>query len=205
MAAAIFVYIGCEARLTTACFVLLSVGLFYRGIKIQKKRKQKKLYNMDERLARGLAVFPLLCALGVHILSMGYSTNVKWMENLNQLLSNRLSLAKKGIQVYGFRLWGNDIPMIGYGGSTEAQIKYFYLDSSYIQLSLISGLIIFGIVLLLLLVVGYRAKGECEWVLLWVLAFAGAHAVFEEHLLSLSVCPFLFAATTKLGRKHRRE
>ncbi len=201
--AAIFVYKGCEARLTTASFVLLSAVQSIRGIKIWMARKRQKFYRLDKRVADGLVVFPLVCVLGVHILSIYYNPNVEWMTGLNQLLSNRIRLAKKGIQIYGFRLWGNDIHMIGYGGSTEVQSRYFYLDSSYMQISLISGMVILGIALCLMLMACYRANKEHEWVLLWILAFASMHALFEEHLLNLAICPFLFAATMHLGKRKR--
>ena len=202
--AAVFVYVGSEARFTTACFILLSVILGVRGWKIWSAGKRGQCYQMGDRLARVLAVFPILCAFGIHIISIGYRSSVGWMKACNQLVSNRLSLAKKAIQVYGFRLWGNSIPMVGYGGSTERQERYFYLDSSYMQLSLIAGMVIFGIVLCLLMAAGYRAKAKKEWTLLWILAFAGMHAVFEEHLLNLSICLYLFAAVSELGRKCRK-
>lgn len=198
---AIFVYKGCEARFTTACFILLCIVLIFRGLIIWMKKRKKQKYIMHMGFASLLACIPLVSALGIHVLSLFFDAKINWMVLFNRLVSNRLTLAQKGIEVYGFHLWGKDIPMIGNGGDSELPSRYFYLDSSYIQLSLKCGLLVFGIVLILLLIAGYRAKMAKEWVLLWVLAIAGIHGVFEEHLISLSLCPFLFSAFAQLGRK----
>lgn len=200
---ALFVYKGCEARFTTVCFALLSAILLIRGVRWLWLRK-KKTYHMSKACAYGLAVTPVLCALGMHLLSIFYDGNSRWMYWFNGLISNRLSLVKKGIDIYGFHLWGSRIPMIGYGGSVELSKKYFYLDSIFAQLSLQGGLVIFGIVLALLVVAAYRSKENSEWVLLWILAFAGIHGLFEEHLLSLSICPFLLSAFAQLGRRETK-
>ena len=201
--ASCLVYIGSEARLSSICFLALAVILVLRKIKIRWMCKQGEHYKMNHIFARVLALTPILCAFMMHMLSLLYSSDIKWMVQLNQLITNRLSLAKKGIEVYGFHLWGSSIPMIGMGGSVETRVNYFYLDSIYIQVSLIAGLVMLGIVLIVLFEAGYKAKASQEWILLWVLAFTGIHCLIEEHLLSIAVCPFLFAASTEVVRKRR--
>ena len=198
-----FVYIGCEARFTSMCFGFLTIILVLRKIEIWKANKRNQFYKMNRYLACILAVTPLLCSFVIHVLSICFQADIGWMARLNQLLSNRLRIAKKGIDVYGFHLWGSRISMIGYGGSTERQDKYFYLDSIYIQLSLVAGLVVLGIVLIILFKAGYKAKAAQEWTLLWILAFAGLHGMIEDHLLNIAVCPFLFAVSTELGQKRR--
>ncbi len=193
--AAGFVYVGCEARFTTACFMLLAAVLAFRGcVKCR----------IDAWLSSLLMLIPLLCPLVIHIVSICFQSNIRWMDWLNRVASGRLGLAKKGMEVYGFSLWGHEIPMVGYGGTTELSARYFYLDSIYLQLSLISGLAVFGIVLFMLLLTGYRAKQAEEWVFLWILTFAGIHGLFEEHLLNVSMCPFLLAAFAGLGKRNRK-
>jgi hypothetical protein len=198
--ASCLVYIGSEARLSSICFLALAVILVLRKIKIRWMCKQGEHYKMNHIFARVLALTPIVCAFMMHMLSLLYSSDIKWMVQLNQLITNRLSLAKKGIEVYGFHLWGSSIPMIGMGGSVETRVNYFYLDSIYIQVSLIAGLVMLGIVLIVLFEAGYKAKASQEWILLWVLAFTGIHCLIEEHLLSIAVCPFLFAASTEVVR-----
>ena len=201
--ASCLVYIGSEARLSSICFVVLAAILVLRSAKMRQTGRQGKRCRMNPCLAGILAVTPILCAFLVHVLSIFFSGNIRWMVQLNQLLSSRLSLAKKGIEVYGFHLWGSDIPMIGFGGSTRIRENYFYLDSIYIQLSLIAGVVMLGVALVLLFEAGYKAKAAQEWILLWILAFMGVHCLIEEHLFNIAICPFLLVISAETGRKHR--
>lgn len=72
---------------------------------------------------------------------------------LDKVFSNRLSQSYTGFSSYSIKFFGQHIDMQGYGGvnySQHAFIKYFYLDSSFVQLLLIEGLVFFIMVLILL-------------------------------------------------------
>ena len=198
-----FVYLGCEARFASICFGILAVILMLSKWKIWPMHRWNPANKMSHYFVSMLTLIPVLCSLVIHILCIRFRIDIGWMAQLNQLLSNRLRLAKKGIDVYGFHLWGSRIPMVGYGGTTEIRERYFYLDSIYIQLSLVAGLVVLGMVLVMLFSACYKAKVLQEWVLLWILVFVGLHGVIEEHLLSIAVCPFLFAVSTEIRQKRR--
>ena len=80
-----------------------------------------------------LASAGTICAAGILILSMLYTKGSSIFLKLDSILSQRLSFSQKGMEVYGFSIFGQYIPMQGNGGSTETPLNYFFLDSSYIS------------------------------------------------------------------------
>lgn len=82
---------------------------------------------------------------------------------------------------------------------------YFYIDSSYVQLAVMYGLVLMGLVLLAFLVISCRAWSQKEWVFLWILAIAAVHGVMEQHLVELSYCPFILALLADTAGNHGAE
>lgn len=198
-----FTWIGCRARFST--FLLLLLACTIGAYKIMEKKKGKKEWH---RIFSGipssvLATAPLLCSIITHILSMVYSKNSKLLSLLNSIVSGRLSLVKRGIDVYGFKLYGSNIPMVGGGGTRRQSNYYYYIDSSYMQISLLYGLVALGILLLLFMIACMSAKQGENWVLLIILTFVALHAVFEHHAFELAYSPFLLAAFADLRGKKK--
>lgn len=186
---------GCKGRFSTTLLALLAFTVLVYTFVSRRFKDQEKWDRVWSGLPSGLlVVIPLLCNLGIHLASMFYMGNHKFFAWFNGILSNRLSLVKKGIDIYGFRLWGSNIPMVGNGGDVNLPTKYYYIDSSYMQVSLLYGLVILGAVLILFTMAGLYARREKDWVLLLILLFVALHGLFEHHAFQLAYCPFLFAA-----------
>ena len=124
---------------------------------------------------------------------------------LDSILSQRLSFSQKGMEVYGFSIFGQYIPMQGNGGSTETPLNYFFLDSSYISILLQYGLIMFVMILILWGIIGLRARKEKDWVLLWILAIIAFQSIMEQHLLDISYNPFLWILFAETGKKRKQK
>ena len=152
-----------------------------------------------------LASAGTICAAGILILSMLYTKGSSIFLKLDSILSQRLSFSKKGMEVYGFSIFGQYIPMQGNGGSTETPSNYFFLDSSYISILLQYGLIIFMMILILWGIIGFRARKEKDWVLLWILAMIAFQSIMEQHLLDISYNPFFGFCLQKQERKRKQK
>lgn len=77
--------------------------------------------------------------------AVSYNPNIKWQYELNNVLSNRLSLSKNMIEKYDINLLGNNINMIGVSAVMYKDIpwsEYSYIDNNYIQVLLKYGIII---------------------------------------------------------------
>lgn len=199
----VFAWVGCRARFSTLLLLLLAVTVCI--LRFLRKKMGTEEWN---RIFSGipsaiLAAVPLLCSIGTHLLSMIYSKNSKILSFLNSVVSGRISLVKRGIDVYGFRLFGSNIPMVGGGGAGQQSKYYYYIDSSYMQISLLYGLIALGIILLLFTIACMSARQAENWMLLIILTFVALHAIFEHHAFELAYSPFLFAAFADPARKKK--
>lgn len=113
---------------------------------------------------------------------------------VNELLTNRLSLSYEGVQNYGIHLFGQAIKWIG--GTVYYDMEadfgsYNYVDSSYIQI-----LLSYGIIFLIVLLIGYRLLGKKiverqEWYLGLVIVLSATHSMFDPQLLWLQYDVFI--------------
>ena len=136
---------------------------------------------------------PLFMALVTTGLGLLYSSDNPVFAQWNRWLSDRLNLIKRGADLKGFHLWGSKIKMIGNGGKTSNPTHYFYIDSAYMQLALLYGVVLLAVVLVLLTIVCKKAAMQEQWVLLWIMALACVHGVVEQHLIELEYFPFFLA------------
>ena len=120
------IYIFCGARTNALCIWLLAGVLFYTKIRRDDAKKRKKEYEMASWFSGLLASAGTICAAGILILSMLYTKGSSIFLRLDSILSQRLSFSKKGMEVYGFSIFGQYIPMQGNGGSTETPLNYFF-------------------------------------------------------------------------------
>lgn len=203
----VFVYVFCEARFTSILLLLMALVMCCHVLLEMYAKRKGRIYRMHPVWSGVLALSPVFCAGGINILSVLYSKQNSLLDYLNRLISSRLSLAKKGIELFGFSFWGTDIRMIGNGGTTARQSQYFFLDSAYMQFSLQYGLVILFLILMMMILLCCRARAQKQWEFLWVLVFVAINGVIEANIFQLIYCPFLLAffAETWEKLKSRRK
>ena len=105
-----------------------------------------------------------------------------------------MSLSYEGIQNYGIHLFGQAIEWVGgtvyYDTETDFS-SYNYVDSSYIQI-----LLSYGIIFLIVLLIGYHLLGKRiverqEWYLGLVIVLSAVHSMFDPQLLWLQYDVFI--------------
>ncbi len=162
----------------------------------------------------------VICAAVMVFLSILYDPeNENWV-TLNGLLHNRLGVPHDMIFLYPPRIWGNEYVEVGWGYDPNVNIKqaiaqygYTYIDSSYPNILIKHGYLIFAMLIGSLTYVSFRfaKRGELYAVLLLsvlAISFAG-----EGHLKDLScniwlLLPFAelaFPQCEKGQLKKRRE
>lgn len=130
-------------------------------------------------------------------------------ETINELLTNRLQLTYDAVQKYGIKLFGQSIDWIGGTIFFEKEyVDYNYVDSSYMQIMLS-----YGIVLLIMIIVGYYLIGkmivkEKAWYLGLVIILSAVHSTFDPQLMWIqyNVCflalGYLFVADEEKRREY---
>ena len=204
----VFAYITgkyCKARFSTGLLitVMILALIYWIAAKVLGEKKWDKV--MGGWFSAFLVTMPLLTNLLIHILSFWYSSQKPWMLKFNQLVSTRLSLAKTALDVYGITLWGNKISMRGNGGRTTTISDYYYIDSSYLQISILEGVVLLTIFLAIFTMACLKARRAKMWIPLLICSVITVHAMFEHHAFELAYNPFLLMAFSDLQSKKKRK
>lgn len=122
------------------------------------------------------------------------------LEKINVALNSRLDLAHRGLMKWGVKIFGVSVKWISKGST------YNYIDSSFINV-----LICYGILLFLFLLIGYTTIGskaieKNDQGLYVVLIIWGIHAMINPQIYLVWYNPFLFmfnmGCITKEIKKH---
>lgn len=197
-AAGAFVLAFCEARLSAASLVGLSLVMLWQVFQYHKEQIKGRAYHMNTWIAGILSLSIPIASVAITALTMLYHSDSPIFKALNSLLSSRLYLSQKAMDLYGFRIWGQWIRLAGNGEYLVSNPKYFYIDGAFLQFA-----VQYGIVMLLLIVglfwyVGIRAQKEEKWILLWIMAFIALHGMFEPHTLRIGYCPLIYGVFAKM-------
>lgn len=177
----------------TAYFSLFAVAavMIWQRYRRQQLLQKGERYQMNKVWSAILTLAHPLAAIIITGSTVSYSMQSEFMIKLNSWLSARLSLGKKGFDVYGVRPFGSYVP--AYTHAEEEKGIYFFVDSSYIQLIVIYGIVVLAIVLLAFLFISSRARIQEDAIFLWILAFSAVHGMIVPCLMDLQFCPFLLA------------
>mgnify|MGYP004481250407 CR=1 FL=1 len=186
------VYWLTDARLNTACILMASIILI-----IHKYWTEKKMYSLKPLWTTLLAMAPIWCAAFMIIVSLLYSSDNRLMVIFNKILNNRFIQSHKAIEVFGFTMLGKNIPMQGYGSTIELPKHYFYLDSSYINILMRYGAILFIVVLFIWILISFQARENKDWILLWLIVIISIQCMIEHHMIELSYNPFILLLLTR--------
>lgn len=115
---------------------------------------------------------------------------------LNDLTNGRLELSVNGIQTFGIHLFGRKIHFTTLDIFGKFSSNYNFIDSSYIQLIVIYGIVytILILVLLTIMMLAIRKMGN-EFLLIGMMIIS-IHSMFDPQLLVLWYSPF----TLLIGR-----
>ena len=116
------------------------------------------------------------------------------MAKLNTLFSTRLSLGKEVFDRYDVQIWGQDIPMRGNGGSTEVVADYFFIDSSYVNILMRLGLVVFILVMLIISIIMIKNL-NLPYMLM---------AMFEAYYDVFLMLPFANFDVKDIGKRQRK-
>ena len=189
----------CDVRNSEAVMVLLILGVVYLKIRNKFAERKGKKYTPSMLLK-------LLCLAAPHglagfmiLVSRFYQPDVEWMAKLNTLFSTRLSLGKETFDRYDIQIWGQDIPMRGNGGTAEAVTDYFFIDSSYVNILMRLGLIVFILVMLIISIIMIRNLNHPYMLLAMVIICV--HSVMEHHMIEVYYDVFLMLPFAKFEVK----
>ena len=135
-------------------------------------------------------------------LSYFYSSSNHILHKLNSLLSGRLALGRQAFERYNVNLFGRKIVEHSFAGikgqrlasgNTNFQSNYFYIDSSFVRMLLLWGLLVFIIVILCLTFIALRSTVQKTFVLSAIILVSSLSFMFEPHIVQIIYNPFILA------------
>lgn len=187
----------CDARLS-ALTLLLTIPIVWIG----KRAKDDKI--ISKFIASFYWTVPTLTAYLTVLLAMFYDDKSSLFKKINSLLSGRLSLGHKAYTEYGFSILGKKVIEHGWGGTRGIAMlksdptKYFYIDSSYLRLLVIYGIIAFVLILIIMTVISWRSIQSGQFILASIIAIVSISAIVEQRLIDISYDPFLLAFLSEI-------
>lgn len=204
LAAAVFLVKFSDARLS-AYAIILSIPVLWIGQRAQT----------DHLLSRFIASFywtvPILLAYLVIIASYFFTPSNKTLTKVNNASSGRLFLGHKAISEYGFSMFGKQIIEHGWGSanglkmSQNAPANYFFVDSSFLRMTILYGIIMAIIILLAMTKISWESFQKGSFALASIIVIVSVSAMVEQRLLDLAYDPFLIALLANVYTQHKAE
>ncbi len=204
LVAAVFLVKFSDARLS-AYAIILSIPVLWIGQRAQT----------DHLLSRFIASFywtvPILSAYLVIIASYFFTPSNKILTKVNNASSGRLFLGHKAISEYGFSMFGKQIIEHGWGGanglkmSKNAPANYFFVDSSFLRMTILYGIIMAIIILLAMTKISWESFQKGSFALASIIVIVSMSAMVEQRLLDLAYDPFLIALLANVYTQYKAE
>lgn len=191
-----FVLDKCGARTSAICLFLMAVLLVTVKC-LKNKIKTNVVYKV-------MNLTPIvLSGLFIGLVHM-FDVTLEWMAKLDSLVSTRLSISNVAINIYDYQLFGQTIKEVGLGRNTEYPVDYFFLDSSYIRIILLYGVVLFFVVWLMFWIIGQRAIINKRIIVVALIVVISVHSFMEHHILEIAYNPilcFVFAKCNLIEEK----
>lgn len=192
---AVLVYAFCNTRLDVSCMILAVV--LYMGINRGKRsgRNIKERYRPAGFIKKYAMYSMPAAALFMSVLTLLFKAGGTFWQRLDEIMSNRLSLGQMGLKDYGIKLFGQQVYMMGNGGSTTLSSWYFFIDCSYLYILLKYGIIFLSIVLTVYVLCCRKYQDDKRFLLM--IALVSLNCMIAHHLVELAYCPFALAVFAK--------
>ncbi|KRL98486.1 hypothetical protein [Liquorilactobacillus satsumensis] len=177
LAITIFIYAVTDTRLDFYLMLLiLLIALFY-----------KYVVRLLEYLGSKLTAVILALFVFINIfLAYTFIPNNRFFEIANKVLSGRLTYGHLAFQNYNIPFFGQYVYQMGNGGVHKTPFQYFYIDSSFIRVLMMEGLLTFLALVGLLLLINHRFFKAHAYSLVIGMTLMILSSVIDQHLLELA-------------------
>lgn len=131
-----------------------------------------------------------------------YNSASHFWNKLDSLSSGRIILGYRAFQKYGVRLFGQSIAEHSFAGTDGHKLanligvptgKYFYIDSSYIRMVVLWGILFSLLILICLTVVALKSTINRTYILSAIILISSLNSMFEPHVIQIIYNPFLLS------------
>ena len=176
-----------EGRNSTICIILLIISLI---VSKYIHSKENKFIRSLVRVA-SIAWMPVLAVSSI-LLALIYDPNSSFMSRLNLLMGYRPSMDAVAFDRYRVTLLGQEYTtrMFGGKGGVGFPKNYFYIDCSYVSILLSMGLVTLIAIIIMWMIITYRAAKNNDHILAVILSITALHCFMENNIFNVSYNPF---------------
>lgn len=177
----------CDARLSE-----IFIGLTYLLFFLFEKRNSL----LNNKLVRKIILFsfPVAACIAISMTCCYNSADKTWVMIDENFFSNRLVVAHKVFEQNGVKLFGQFIEMQGLGFKVhgfDTSIGTTYLDSSYMQLLLLYGIVMTVFIIGVLTVFSKKVIEDNNIELCIVVLVLAYSCIINQYLLNIAYNPFI--------------
>lgn len=190
---------------TRMTFFVSTIFIFcFFVIRVWQNRFVKRRMKQHKIVLGVMISIPFVLSLISYFTSYLYNENKEIWIDLNYFLSNRLRLGKSAIDEFGISFFARRIEWIGSSALGIEPDGYNYVDSSYLQLLLNYGILIFLCILALYCYGIYKMNLERDLFIEIVILFVLIHSLTEPRLINIAFNPLFilfFCESKHAGNK----
>lgn len=197
IATVVFLEMYCNARFSEILIILTLVVFFlydyHKTIFCKKWLRLASVWSIA------------VCAIFSICMTLSYDpTSALWNKIDSTFFSNRLLVGKKVIDMYGFSWFGQIVKMQGMGFKTNevnTSLGITYIDSSYLQILLLYGIVFFVIIILSYVYIGRKIDDDKNIKLSIILIIIAISNILNQYIIDLAYNPFAIAFCVYLFKK----
>ncbi|KRN94729.1 hypothetical protein [Pediococcus stilesii] len=187
---ALLVYRQTDARLNFGMILLLIV------VGLLGKKEKLDFLNTVAWLV------PIFSFLFTYLASRFYNPTSFIFDLLNKLFSGRLGIVQEILNESGVKFWGQKIIEHGWGGSgfylNTNIYEYSYIDSAFMRLLIIYGLMACLLFLLIIIFFLYKSKNSRTILIVILILLSG---IVEQHFIDIAYNPFFILLASEYFNK----
>lgn len=186
----------CDARLS-AYIMLLMVPVIWIGKQAAQGNKFCKF------IANFSWSTPIIFGYVTVCLGYFFTISNPILKKIDQILSSRLYYEHVAIDKYGVSLFGRHMIEHAWGGLSGLRMtekspqSYFFIDSSYVRMLILYGLVVTLFVLVTMAILAWKSSEMGEYSLACIIVLLSIAAITEQHLYDPAYDPFLIALCAK--------
>lgn len=191
----------------TRLSALISLALILIMFEYQRYNRSKTTLVENKLINLSWLSMPV-CAILIYWLSSIYNPSNRILALIDHALSGRLTLGRDALFSYPATMFGQFIDQNGWGGVSGVKnlsnFKYFFIDSSFLRLILMYGIVFTVITISAFMFKSKQLLKNGNVLLPMLLAVVALSSTFDANLLEISVNPFLWMFFSNLDEPKQK-
>ena len=192
---AIMLEVFCHTRLNEGAIVVIVIA----SVMLKNKKIRGRMNDFFMKKKCVSMIIPMVCMMIPFFAARVYNPSIPFLRWMDDFSHGRMVLARRNLSENALTLFGQNIKMVGNGGSLKLPEHYTFIDISYLHIAMRFGIIILLCVLVMIWVFMIRVKNNAH--LIFAMILVCVTSLIEHHLFDfcyniLIILPFASLETS---------